>query len=206
MTTSSGVLSTDTFLSCWRFRVVGTALLVVAWSFLLAGCVSAPHEVVRLHEKQTILMQDLQRTHLAMIDAYIDQRLKNFEAFYFAEYGPVFRKNWEASFRSVTGRQYDPETDFRLFYNDLVAEYQVNVEPITKMRRDLRDAVSTAYAQTSQAHDAIGGWIRSVEGLNQSQRETANKLLGAIAPSLSLDQIDQAIEQLKGDINKKIAE
>lgn len=185
--------------------MIRTSLLTaLAWGLLLAGCVSAPHEVVSLHEKQTALMQELQRTHLAMVDAYIDQRLKNFETFYFSEYGPVYRKNWEAAFKDKFGREYNPESDFQLLYNDLVAEYQYTVEPITKMQRDLREAIAMAHDQAAQAHDAIGGWIRSVERLNRSQRDAANKLLKAIDPSLSLDKIDQAIETLKAAVNKKI--
>src|ERR1041385_2685206 len=93
-------------------------LLPFAVMLLVAGCVSAPHEVVTLHEKQGAMMQELKRTHLAMIDAYVDEKLQTFERFYFEKYGPVYRKNWEADFNAKMGRDYDAGKDFALFYND----------------------------------------------------------------------------------------
>jgi hypothetical protein len=179
-------------------------LAVSMMLLILSGCASTPPEVVTLHSKQTTLMQDLRRTHLAMIDAYVDQRLDVFEKFYFEEYGPAYRKNWEAAFKRKTGRDYSPDRDFVAFYNDLVAEYQKRTEPVVQLRANLRASLIQAYDQAMQAHDAVGAWIRSVERLQTSQRDALNRLLNAANPSLSLDSIEQELKRLEERVRAEI--
>src|SRR5690349_1525990 len=114
-------------------------------SLFLAGCVSAPHEVVKLHDKEGQIMQELQRTHLAMIDAYVDEKVKMFEDFYFKQYGPVYRRNWESNFQKINGRPYDTDKDFALMYSDLVASYQLEIEPLNKLQSELRERILKAH-------------------------------------------------------------
>src|SRR5688572_7628305 len=119
-------------LSLWR--LVATVISVISILFTLIGCVSAPYEIARMHEKEGELVAELRRAHLAMVDAYVDKKLEVFDDFYFREYGPKFRKNWETTFAAKTGRAYDPDRDFSLLSNDLVASYQNNIEPLNKLR------------------------------------------------------------------------
>lgn len=164
---------------------------------VLSGCVSAPPAVVKLHMKEAELIGDLRAAHLALVDAYIAEKLANFETFYFNEYGPRFRVNWEAAFRQSRGRPYDPEQDFPLFYNDLVAEYQDLVRPINEIRHALRASIDDAYGQVEEAHAVIGDWIESVHRLSSSQRRTANEVLAAADPSLSVESIESAFAELR---------
>ncbi len=170
----------------------------------LAGCVSAPHEVVKLHDREGQIMQELQRTHLVMIDAYVDEKVKIFEDFYFKQYGPVYRRNWESSFQKLSGRPYDADKDFALMYNDLVATYQQEIEPLNKLRAELRERIVTAHQQAAEAHDAVSGWIHSVERLNTAQRDAANRLLSSVSPSLSLEKIDTKVSEMTTNLAKKM--
>jgi hypothetical protein len=171
---------------------------------LFTGCVSTPPEVAILHEKQGELMAELKRAHLAMVDAYVAEKLQSFEQFYFQEYGPVYRRNWEAAFKEQLGREYDREKDFPRLYNDLVAEYNATIQPIAQLRTDLHVRISGAHDQALAAHDTVGGWIRSVEKLSSAERDAANRLLKAIHPALSLDQVDQAIERLRTEVQSRL--
>lgn len=176
----------------------------LAISLLQAGCLSTPHEVVLLHAKESEILKELRRTHLAMVDAYVDQKLEAFDQFYFKNYGPVFRKNWEKQFRESTGRAYDAEKDFAQMYNDLVAAYQIEVQPLQQMRLDLHQEIEAAHTQVGDAHEAVGDWLKSAEHLNVSQRAALNKMLTSINPSLSLERIDSKVADLTKAVAEKI--
>jgi hypothetical protein len=176
-------------------------LIVLSLAVLLAGpcggCVSTPPEVIKLHAKQAMLLNELERSHLALLEAYIEEKLESFERFYFETYGPRYRANWLAAFEQQHGRPYDEERDFPLLYNDLVAEYQERIEPIQSLRRELTAAVRAAYADMAVAHSVTGDWIESVQSLSGSQRRTADTVLGAVNPSLSVEAIDEQIDRLR---------
>jgi len=70
-----------------------------------------------------------------------------------------------------------------------------NLEPLNKLRAELRDQITAAHNQVAQAHQSVGSWIHSVEKLTTSQRDAANKLLGAVSPSLTLDKIEARIDE-----------
>ncbi len=188
----------------WHARRDLWTILTLLFGFLLGGCASAPHQVVQLHDKECELIQELRRTHLAMVDAYVDERLKSFEDFYFKHYGPVFRRNWETAFKEQSGRPYDADRDFPQMYNDMVAAYQQEVEPLASLKVELRERIMTTYDQALQAHQTVAGWILSVERLNTSQRDAANTLLGAIQPGLSLDAIDTKVVDIQKNLEKKL--
>jgi len=173
-------------------------------SLLQSGCISTPHEVVLLHEKEAEVLQELRRTHLAMIDSYIDQKMEAFDQFYFNQYGPAFRKNWEKSFQQKSGRAYDADKDFPQMYNDLVAEYQNEVQPLNQMRLDLRNEIEAAHDQVGESHEAVAAWLKSAERLNTAQRGVLNTMLKNINPSLSLDKVDAKVAELKSSVAAKI--
>lgn len=149
-----------------------------------------------LHSKEAELLKELRRTHLAMVDAFVDKKIEVFETFYFNEYANSFRTNWEKAFQQNQGRVYDPARDFPMFSNDLVASYQQNVEPFQKLRVELRDQVATAHDQVAEAHQGVGDWIRSVEKLTKSQRTAADRLLQSINPALSVEGIETKVNSL----------
>jgi hypothetical protein len=184
------------------------ALLVITTVFAVSsmGCASVPAQIAQTHRKELEIIQSLRSTHLAMVDAYVDQKLRNFEQFFFNQYGPAFLKHWIAVFKSLNDRDYDSTKDFPILYNDLVAEYQAESAPIEKMRVDLREAIATEYRNAIAAHHAVEGCIDSLEKLNASQRQAIDSLLAAIKPGLSLDSIDQAVETAKDNVKARIDE
>jgi hypothetical protein len=169
------------------------ALLGLAWS----GCVRVPAEVVQLHAKEITIVGELRRTHLALVDSYVDVRLAGFEEFYFKTYGPEFLTNWKAEFKRVKGRDYDEAKDFALLHQDLVATYQDKIKPIEALRTELKEAILAAYAQHKQSHEAVQAWLLSAKKLNDTERALTNKLLGAIDPKLSLEAVDRKIDELR---------
>ena len=175
--------------------IVPTLALLLACC--CGGCISTPPEVIKLHAREATLIGDLERSHLALLDAYIEEKLANFETFYFQTYGPRFRENWIEAFMEEHGRSYDEARDFPLLYNDLVAEYQEQVEPIQRLRRELAAAVGAAYADVAVAHGVTGDWIESVQRLSGSQRRTADTVLSAASPSLTVGAIEDEISELR---------
>ncbi len=169
-----------------------------------SGCISTPHEVVLLHEKEADLLRELRRTHLAMVDSYIDQKVESFEQFYFNTYGLAFRKNWEKHFQQKTGRAYDSDKDFPQIYNDLVAEYQNEIQPLNQMRLDLRREIDAAHQQITESHEAVAAWLKSAEKLKRAQRDALNTMLKSINPTLSLDKVDAKVAEMKNALAAKI--
>ncbi len=167
----------------------------------LFGCVNVPSEVVQLHAKESTIANELQRTHLALIDGYIDQRLLDFEKFYFATYGPKYVTNWKATFKERRGRDYDEARDFATLHEDLIAEYLAKTTPVEKMRADLKAAVIAAHGQFGQSHDAVHAWLLSAKKLSDTEKALTNKLLGAANPSLSLEAIDAKISEIQNLLN-----
>ncbi|MCZ7556152.1 MAG: hypothetical protein M5R41_07115 [Bacteroidia bacterium] len=180
----------------------GVALLVLLVATV--GCVSVPPEVARTHQKQAEIIKSLENSHLAMVNSFIDQKLQNFEHFFFHEYGPVFLSNWINAFEELNGRPYDKDKDFPTLYNDLVAEYQAESAPIEAIRVQLRGAIEAEYRNALSAHRAIGGWLDSLEKLNVAQRQAINDLLSAIKPGLSLEAVDGAVKTAKENIKERI--
>jgi hypothetical protein len=179
---------------------------IVIIILLLYSCASVPAQIAKLHQKEYEIIASLQKSHLAMVDAYVDQKILAFESFFFKEYGPSYLKHWQESFKAVYGRDYDESRDFNLLYSDLVAEYQVEVAPIEKIRSDLKEAIVREYRHLAAAHEAVDGWINSVEKLNSAQREAFDHLLGAIKPGLSLDSVDKAINEAIEKARSKISQ
>lgn len=174
--------------------------------FLAAGCVSVPPQIAETHAKELEILQSLEESHLSMVDSFIDQKKKNFESFFFNTYGPVYVRNWKKAFEEMKGRPYDPARDFPQLYNDLVAEYQAESAPIEEVRILLRDAISAEYRNALMAHQAVGRWLDSLEELNSSQRDSINALLQNIDPELSLDAIDDAIQEAKDNVEARISD
>lgn len=164
---------------------------------VLSGCVTIPPEVVQLHERESTIAKELHRTHLALIDGYVDQRLAKFEDFYFATYSPKFVANWKAAFKAGENRDYDEAKDFALLHQDLIAEYQDKTAPVEKMRTDLKLAVIEAFAQFTQSHGAVHAWLLSAKKLSDTEKALTNKLLGAVDPKLSLEAIDGKITEIQ---------
>lgn len=172
----------------------------------LYGCASVPPQVAKTHDKELEIIESLRTSHMAMVDSYVDQKLQNFENFFFHEYGPVYLNNWKESFKTLKNRDYDPTRDFPILYNDLVAEYQAESEPIEKIRSELKEAIATEYRNAIAAHKAVARWLDNLEKLNEAQRNTIDSLLSSIKPGLSLALIDKAIETVKENVRKKINE
>lgn len=191
---------------CWERQglILLTAVFGVVYMLLAASCASVPPQVAKTHQKELEIIESLQSSHLAMVDAYVDQKLQNFEHFFFFEYGPVYFNHWIKVFKDLHNRDYDPSRDFPNLYNDLVAEYQAESAPIEEIRVELREAIATEYRNAKDAHKAVGRWIDSMEKLNASQRQAFDSLLAGIKPGLSLDAIEQAVEAAKEMVKKRI--
>ena len=93
-----------------RFRWPSIAIILL----LLYSCASVPPQVAKLHQKEYEIIASLKQSHIAMVDAYVDQKIVAFESFFFKEYGPRYLKNWQQSFKAVYGRDYDERRDFNL--------------------------------------------------------------------------------------------
>ena len=185
-------------------RIFVAASLVCLFS--LSGCVSVPPQVIKTHQKELEIIEALRKSHIEMVDAYVDEKLQNFEKFFFDDYGPVYLKHWQKSFKTTYSRDYDPKKDFSLLYSDLVAEYQDLSTPIEQIRYELKAAITTEYSNAIAAHQAVDRWLESLEKLNKSQRGAIDALLTGIKPGLSLDSVDQAIKEATDTVKKKIDE
>ena len=140
-----------------------------------------------------------------MVDGYMANKVREFEDFFFAEYGPVYRVNWMKNFEAVQGYAYSSENDFGLFYNDLVAEYQELVEPIHRVGEELRASVESSYRNALDAHEATGAWLAAHQELTSIQRQTVEDLLSMAVPGLSLDRIDEVIGQARALVEARSA-
>lgn len=169
------------------------AALLALLGLGLAGCVHVPTEVVQLHAKEKEIVTELQRTHLALIDGYVDQRLAAFEKFYFGTYGPRYVANWKSTLKEKSGRDYDEAKDFPVLHEDLVAEYLKKSAPIEQTRAELKAAVRESYAQLAQSQAAVQAWLLSAKKLSDTERALTNKLLAQVNPALSLEAIDRKI-------------
>jgi len=185
------------------YMLIATSLMFMV---MVSGCASVPPQVAKTHQKELEIIESLQSSHLAMVDAYVDQKLQNFENFFFNKYGPVYLNHWIESFKTINNRDYDPSKDFPVLYSDLVAEYQAESEPIEMSRSDLKAAITTEYRNAIEAHKAVGRWLDNLEKMNDSQRKAIDSLLAAIKPGLSLNSIDQAIKTAKENVEKRIEE
>lgn len=188
-------------------HLVGAKMIIGAICMVLfTSCASVPPQIAKTHQKELEIIQSLRSTHIAMVDAYVDQKLENFEHFFFHKYGPVFLNHWMGGFETLYNRDYDSSKDFPTLYNDLVAEYQAESAPITELRVTLRDAIATEYSNAIDAHKAVGGWIDSLEKLNVAQRQMIDSILQGVKPGLSLDMVDKAVETAKKKVEARIAE
>lgn len=186
------------------FHRCGTAFIAMLVVSVLS-CTSVPPEVTKLHLKEQEIIESLRKSHLAIVDAYMDKRIEKFERFFFDKYGPVYYKNWKEEFQKEKGRTYDPARNFSLLYEDLVAEYQAEFTSIDQMRARLRHAVTAEYGNALDAHLSIGKWLDTLEKLNTAQRQAVNMLLGFIHPELSLDKFDNAVEETVNNIRSKMS-
>ncbi|MBI3014427.1 MAG: hypothetical protein HYY65_05060 [Candidatus Tectomicrobia bacterium] len=184
-----------------RFRWVTLALALS----LSSGCASVPPQIAQTHKKELEIINSLQQSHTAMVDAYVDQKISVFESFFFKNYGPAYLKHWRVAFKAAYGRDYDENRDFQLLYSDLVAEYQTEIAPIENIRKDLRDAISREYRHAIAAHEAVGGWINSLEKLDAAHREAIGRLLDAVNPGLSLDSVEKAVDKAIEKAKEKIS-
>lgn len=169
------------------------------------GCVSVPPQVAKTHQKQLEILESLEKSHLAILDSMMDQKVQVFERFFFEEYGPVFLGHWMTQFLAVNRRPYDSTRDFPTLYNDLVAEYQAEVAPIEELRVKIRNAIKAEYRNALAAHKTVGEWLDSLEKLNAAQRRAVDDLFGAMRPMVSLDSLDKAIETARTRLDNHTA-
>ncbi|MFT6899091.1 MAG: hypothetical protein ACJA13_003523 [Paraglaciecola sp.] len=176
---------------------------VVLLFILLSGCASVPPEVAQAHQKELEIIETLKASHLAMVDAYIDQKLIVFEEFFFDTYGIAYLTNWKSDFKNDRGRAYEEKKDFSILYADLVVEYQEAIQPITTMRHDLKQSITAEFTNAIQTHKAINAWIKSINSLKGANTAVLDKILEGIKPGLSLDAIDAEIAKSKKVITEK---
>ena len=51
----------------------------------------------------------------------------------------------------------------------------------------------------------IGDWIKSVQELNEAQRDAVNRLLQTIDQGMTLDSIDNALRNVQEEAEKRIS-
>jgi hypothetical protein len=173
---------------------------------MLMGCASAPPEVRKVHSKESEIFESIKKSHLALVDAYMAQKVQAFETFYFSEYGPAYVRNWKEIFKAGSGRNYEESRDFNLLHADLIAEYMETIAPLDSIRLELREAVTSEYAQAFAAHAEVDTWLASMEKLNASKKEALNKILGAAKPGLSLSSVENLVEKMKEKASSKVSE
>lgn len=178
-------------------------VLLLLLTPLLSGCASVPPEVAQVHQEELKIIDNLKASHLAVVDAYVDQNISAIENYFFNTYGPAYFANWKASFKQVKGRHYDEQKDFPILYSDLVVEYQEAVEPVEVMRRELKKSINLEYINVMQAHNAVNDWMKSINSLREENRSAINKILAGIAPGLSLDEVDKEVQEALDKIKEK---
>ena len=184
-----------------------TTAIAVGFCIFLLGCSSVPIQVKSIHLKERQIIESLQKAHLALVDSYVDMKLKQLEQFFFKEYAPEFRKYWLNIFDKNYDRPYNAESDFAHLSNDLVAEYEdIITVPIQETRTKLREAISTEYLNALDAHQAVAGWLENAERLGATQQQAMNYLLSKIDPKQSLSLVDEEIVQVESDISDKLKE
>jgi hypothetical protein len=179
-------------------------VLVTSLVTMLFSCAVVPPEVIKTQQKEFEIIENLQSSHLQMVDAFVDQKILVFENFFFNEYGPVYRKNWITSFKELNERDYDSERDFPKLYNDLVAEYQEELAPIEKIRFNLKTAIALEYNNAIIAHKTVGRWLDNLKKLNDSQRKSIDSFLGSIKPGLSMSSLDDTIKNSITSVKNKM--
>lgn len=180
-------------------------LLILLFSY---GCITAPPEIVKLHQKELEIVTELQRTHTNLVDAYIWQKTLRFKTFFYREYEPDYKKNWKVGFQKWQGRPYNENEDSWIYTRDLIIEYEELKAPIDEAAQNLKKALSQEYTNAKLANEAVGRWIDSVRKLNESQRLAINSILSAIKPGLSLEaiiELDQTTEEVINNAKKKIS-
>ena len=68
-------------------------LVLIISLLLLFSCVSVPPEVINTQQKELEIIKLLQSSHIAMIDAYVDQKNLVLEDFFFKDY--VLNNNYD---------------------------------------------------------------------------------------------------------------
>jgi len=180
-------------------------LFLVPFLTFFFSCATIPPEVIKTQQKELEIIRNLQSSHLAMVDAYVDQKILVFENFFFNEYGPVYRKNWIELFQEFNDRAYDSERDFPKLYNDLVAEYQGELAPIEKIRFNLKTAIALEYKNAIDAHKTVERWLDNLKKLNDSQRKSINSFLGSVKPGLSMNILDDTIKNTIESVKSKMS-
>ena len=182
--------------------------MLVGGLLLSAGCsTNAPPEVLFLHTREQELTDRIRISHLALVDRYYEARVELFDQFYIEEYLPSYFENWKESYAAETGNKYDaadPQQN-QLWHNDLLAEYEELAAPLTAARDMLRSHLGLAYAQAREMRAHIGDWIKSVQELNEAQRDAVNRLLQTIDQGMTLDSIDNALRNVQEEAEKRIS-
>jgi hypothetical protein len=55
------------------------------------ACVHVPPEIAQAHLKENEIIKELQRSHIAMVDAFIAAKRDSFDQFFFAQYEPAYQ-------------------------------------------------------------------------------------------------------------------
>lgn len=165
---------------------------------LVAGCLALffnflsldPTKISQKIETRSVKTHEQAVTEfLAVInplaDAYIDLKLGYFEQFFFNKYGPVYLYHWKRAFKDFQYRDYNPNTDFPMLYNDLVAEYLDMVTPFEEIKRNLRISLG-----------------RNVVEMTKGDTGTFVKT----AKEMIINAVDNALKEAKKRLQIKISE
>jgi hypothetical protein len=181
-------------------------LLALSVIILGVGCVSVPVEVSQLHEKELGIIKSLETSHKAIVDAYIDSRISEFETFYFNQFGPQYLENYKEAWEAKNGKKYDYEQNFSSFYPSSVAVYQEKIQPLYSLRSKLLASIDNEYSNLIISHQSIDTWLKSINDLNDADKNSINKILGSISSGLSIENIkndvDNAIIGIKAKLLK----
>ena len=167
---------------------------------VLSGCTSVPPQVVQVQLQEKAIIESLRASHLALVDVYMENNLKEFENFFFNKYGPHYHDEWMKTFHEKRGRQYDFEQDFPFLYEDLVAEYQEKSTQVALIHSELRQSVVMEYRNALGAHIAVSQWLEALKNLNETQRNVADSVLSSIRLELSLEVIESKIRRIVDDL------
>lgn len=185
----------------WSVRLLGVCTV----GLLATGCLKAPVQIGELHAMGGQSLQSLQASHIAMIDAFVDERVQRFDTFFFEQYGPAYFVHWKKRFPEVHGRPYDEARDFSVLYSDLVAEYEELTLPFDTLRVVLKAAVAAEYSNALAAHTAVHDWISSAQKLNDSQKAMANRVLAFARRDLTIETIDATVTREVEALKSKLA-
>lgn len=190
---------------CYRFPM--RRLLALAVILAASGCVTVPKESAILSAELGASIGEAERSHLALVTDYADQRRGRAEDFLRYRWTPGFIAPFleRIDFKNEVCR-IEGQLDRAIVVQDLVEDISAQVEArrrtlmtaIDEIERDLRRAVGDHYAQARRMNDAVTSNLRSAakgHALEKDIRAAIMRPINKVVPiSAANKKLDKMLE------------